>query len=72
MGVVRRRVLRCRNDKVTGIEDDLLDTSAEHDLVIIGEGTHHLKLERNRMQMFREVQSFLNHEGHEGHKEGHA
>jgi len=28
-------------------------------LVIIGEGTHHLMLERNRLQMFREVQMFL-------------
>jgi pimeloyl-ACP methyl ester carboxylesterase len=28
-------------------------------LVIIGEATHHLMLERNRRQMFREVQSFL-------------
>jgi hypothetical protein len=27
--------------------------------VIVGEGTHHLMLERNRVQMFREVQSFL-------------
>jgi pimeloyl-ACP methyl ester carboxylesterase len=31
-------------------------------LVIIGEGTHHLMLERNRGQMFREVQSFLDEE----------
>jgi len=41
-------------------------------LVIVGEGTHHLMLERNRLQMFREVQMFLNHEGHEeieGHEE---
>jgi pimeloyl-ACP methyl ester carboxylesterase len=28
-------------------------------LVIIGEGTHHLMLERNRTQLFREVQLFL-------------
>jgi pimeloyl-ACP methyl ester carboxylesterase len=28
-------------------------------LVIVGEGTHHLMLERNRLQMFREVQVFL-------------
>jgi pimeloyl-ACP methyl ester carboxylesterase len=28
-------------------------------LVIVGEGTHHLMLERNRLQMFREVQMFL-------------
>ena len=41
-------------------------------LVIVGEGTHHLMLERDRLQMFREVQAFLNHEGHEeieGHEE---
>jgi len=34
-------------------------------LVIVGEGTHHLMLERNRLQMFREVQAFLNREGRE-------
>jgi pimeloyl-ACP methyl ester carboxylesterase len=28
-------------------------------LVIIGEATHHLMLEWNRLQLFREVQSFL-------------
>ena len=31
MDVVRRRVLRCRNDQVIGIEDDLLDTDANRD-----------------------------------------
>jgi len=39
--------------------------SREKRLVIIGEGTHHLMLERNRLQMFREVQMFLNREGRE-------
>ena len=34
-------------------------SSREKRLVIIGEGTHHLMLERNREQMFREVQIFL-------------
>ena len=39
MDVVRRRVLRCRNDIVIGIEDDLLDESPQRDeLVIVGEG----------------------------------
>jgi pimeloyl-ACP methyl ester carboxylesterase len=33
--------------------------SREKRLVVIGEGTHHLMLERNRDQMFREVQLFL-------------
>jgi pimeloyl-ACP methyl ester carboxylesterase len=34
--------------------------SRQKRLVIVGEGTHHLMLERNRTQMFREVQTFLN------------
>jgi pimeloyl-ACP methyl ester carboxylesterase len=33
--------------------------SPQKRLVIIGEGTHHLMLERNRRQMFREIQVFL-------------
>lgn len=36
-----------------------LTGSTRKRLVIIGEATHHLMLERNRLQMFREVQSFL-------------
>jgi pimeloyl-ACP methyl ester carboxylesterase len=36
-----------------------LTSSPRKRLVIIGEGTHHLMLEKNRGQMFREVQSFL-------------
>ncbi len=55
MGVVRRRVLRCRNDKVTGIEDDLLDEHAEHDLVIIGEGALMASLKRARGRRMRSI-----------------
>jgi pimeloyl-ACP methyl ester carboxylesterase len=33
--------------------------SPQKRLVIIGEGTHHLMLERNRRQIFREIQVFL-------------
>jgi pimeloyl-ACP methyl ester carboxylesterase len=36
-----------------------LTHSPQKRLVIVGEGTHHLMLERNRRQMFREVQIFL-------------
>ena len=36
-----------------------LTGSSRKRLVIIGEATHHLMLERNRGQMFREVQNFL-------------
>ncbi|MBC7631934.1 MAG: AAA family ATPase [Flavobacterium sp.] len=48
-GVVRRRVLRCANDKVIGIEDDLLDgDNAPDDLVIVGEGALLASLSRAR------------------------
>ncbi len=48
-GVIRRRVLRCANDKVIGIEDDLLDAdNAPDDLVVIGEGALLASLTRAR------------------------
>ncbi len=55
MGVVRRRVLRCRNDKVIGIEDDLLDDTARHDLVVIGEGALMAALKRARGHRMRDI-----------------
>ncbi|AXT86566.1 helicase [Aeromicrobium sp. A1-2] len=48
-GVIRRRVLRCANDKVIGIEDDLLDhDNAPDDLVVVGEGALLASLTRAR------------------------
>ncbi len=48
-GVIRRRVLRCSNDRVIGIEDDLLDgENAPDDLVVIGEGALLASLSRAR------------------------
>ena len=37
-GVARRRVLRCRGQRVVGVEDDLLDADAAGDLPVIGRG----------------------------------
>lgn len=48
MGVVRRRVLRCRDDRVLGIEDDLLDAEHAGDLPVIGEGALMAALSRAR------------------------
>ena len=59
MDVVRRRVLRCRNDRVTGIEDDLLDGSADTDLVIIGEGALMAALKRARGRQMRDIVSTI-------------
>ncbi len=55
MNVVRRRVLQCRNDKVIGIEDDLVDTEAETDLVVLGEGALMASLTRARSHNMRDI-----------------
>ncbi|WP_316670664.1 UvrD-helicase domain-containing protein [uncultured Propionibacterium sp.] len=55
MGVVRRRVLRCRDDRVIGIEDDLLDAEARTDLVVIGEGALMAALSRARGAHMRSI-----------------
>ena len=47
-GVVRRRVLRCSGAKVVAVEDDLLDSDADTDLVIVGEGALMAQLSRAR------------------------
>jgi DNA helicase IV len=46
--VVRRRVLRCTGPRVVGVEDELLDDSADTDLPIVGEGALMAQLSRAR------------------------
>ncbi len=55
MGVVRRRVLRCRDDRVIGIEDDLLDEDSGASLVVIGEGALMASLKRARGPQMRDI-----------------
>ena len=55
MNVIRRRVLRCRDDHVIGLEDDLLDTSADTDLPILGEGALMAALTRARGRTMRDI-----------------
>jgi hypothetical protein len=47
-GVIRRRVLSAEHRTVKGVEDELLDTNAETDLPIIGEGALMAQLGRAR------------------------
>jgi DNA helicase IV len=47
-GVVRRRILRSHGETVIGVEDDLLDSEANTDLPIIGEGALMAQLTRAR------------------------
>ena len=56
MNVIRRRVLRCRSDRVVGIEDDLLDAEANREhLPIIGEGALMAALSRSRGTKMRDI-----------------
>lgn len=47
-GVIRRRILRSQGERVIGVEDDLLDSSVETDLPIVGEGALMAQLSRAR------------------------
>ena len=73
MGVVRRRVLRCRDDKVIGIEDDLLDAdAAPADMVVIGEGALMAALTRARGHRMRDIVATIQAEQDEAIRAPHA
>lgn len=74
MDVVRRRVLRCRSDRVVGIEDDLLDAAAnaEADLPIIGEGALMAALSRARGTHMRDIVATIQAEQDEAIRAQHA
>lgn len=55
MGVIRRRVLRCRQSTVVGIEDELLDEQAGSDLPVVGEGALLASLKRARGPRMRDI-----------------
>ena len=55
MGVIRRRVLRCRDDRVIGLEDDLLDAEVETDLPVLGEGALMASLTRARGRTMKDI-----------------
>ncbi|MFV0464211.1 MAG: HelD family protein [Nostocoides sp.] len=55
LGVVRRRVLRCRGDRVVGVEDDLMVPQAPVDMVILGDGALMAALTRSRGPQMRDI-----------------
>ncbi|MGV1009211.1 MAG: HelD family protein [Dermatophilaceae bacterium] len=55
LDVVRRRVLRCRGDRVIGVEDDLMVPEAPADLVVIGDGALMAALTRSRGPRMRDI-----------------
>ena len=55
MGVLRRRVLRCKGSDVIGIEDDLMVPEAPEDLVVVGDGALLAALTRTRGSRMRDI-----------------
>ena len=55
MGVLRRRVLRCKGADVVGVEDDLMVAEAPDDLVVVGDGALMAALTRSRGAQMRDI-----------------
>ncbi|MEO7234875.1 MAG: UvrD-helicase domain-containing protein, partial [Lapillicoccus sp.] len=55
LGVLRRRVLRCKGADVVGVEDDLMVAEAPDDLVIVGDGALMAALTRSRGSRMRDI-----------------
>jgi DNA helicase IV len=63
MGVLRRRVLRCKGSDVVGIEDDLMVPEAPEDLVVVGDGALMAALTRSRGSRMRDIVATI--QGHQ-------
>ena len=64
-GVVRRRTISCRRDAVVGVDDELLDASAEHQLegtVVIGDGAFLAAISRERTGQMRDIVATIQRE----------
>lgn len=55
LGVIRRRVLRCRGEQVVGVEDDLMVIEAPEDIVVVGDGALMAALTRSRGGTMRDI-----------------
>ena len=55
MGVLRRRVLRCKGATVVGVEDDLMVPEAPDDIVVVGDGALIAALTRTRGRQMRDI-----------------
>ena len=73
MNVVRRRVLRCRGDKVIDISDDLLDgESAGDEMVVVGDGALMAALSRARGHTMRDIVATIQGEQDQAIRAPHA
>ncbi|SBT38767.1 HelD family protein [Micromonospora auratinigra] len=62
-GVVRRRLIQSTGEKVTGVEDDLLDpANAPADMSVVGDGALLAALSRARGASMRDIVATIQHE----------
>ena len=64
-GVVRRRTISCRRSTVIGVDDELLDASAEQDLdgtVVVGDGAFLAAVSRERTSQMRDIVATIQRE----------
>lgn len=62
LGVVRRRVIISRGQKVVDLDDDLLDPEAAGDLRVLGEGSLLAALQRSRGPLMRDIVTTIQRE----------
>jgi DNA helicase IV len=55
LGVIRRRVLRSRGDRIVGLEDDLMAPDAPGGMVVIGDGALMAAISRSRDGTMRDI-----------------
>ncbi|MBC7373176.1 MAG: AAA family ATPase [Frankiales bacterium] len=64
-GVVRRRTISCRRDRVVGVDDELLDASAQDGLdgtVVVGDGAFLAAVSRERTSQMRDIVATIQRE----------
>ena len=62
LGVVRRRTITCRGSRVVGVEDELLDASAQLDGTIVGDGAFLAAVSRERGPQMRDIVATIQRE----------
>jgi len=65
MGVVRRRTISCRRDRVVGVDDELLDAGAQDGLdgtVVVGDGAFLAAVSRERTSQMRDIVATIQRE----------
>jgi DNA helicase IV len=62
LGVVRRRTITCHRDRVTGIDDELLDPTADLQGTVVGDGAFLAAVSRERGPQMRDIVATIQRE----------